>query len=61
MYTYITQELPKALFAAFDQLDDSRVAITGHSMGGHGALTLVSDRPAHFPTPRTDDVQEQVR
>lgn len=42
MYTYITKELPDALFAAFDNLDSSRVSITGHSMGGHGALTLVS-------------------
>ena len=42
MYSYITEELPKTLFAAFDQLDASRVSITGHSMGGHGALTLVS-------------------
>ena len=41
MYTYITEELPEALFSSFDQLDSSRVGITGHSMGGHGALTLV--------------------
>lgn len=41
MYTYITEELPKALFSSFSQLDSSRVSITGHSMGGHGALTLV--------------------
>lgn len=41
MYSYITEELPKALFASFEQLDSSRVSITGHSMGGHGALTLV--------------------
>ena len=41
MYSYITEELPKALFSAFEQLDSSRVSITGHSMGGHGALTLV--------------------
>ncbi|KAI9839120.1 MAG: hypothetical protein M1819_003113 [Sarea resinae] len=40
MYSYITEELPKALFSSFDQLDSSRVSITGHSMGGHGALTL---------------------
>jgi S-formylglutathione hydrolase len=44
MYTYITDELPKALFSAFDNLDGSRVSITGHSMGGHGALTLVSGK-----------------
>lgn len=41
MYSYITEELPKALFSSFEQLDSSRVSITGHSMGGHGALTLV--------------------
>lgn len=41
MYTYITKELPEALFASFKELDGSRVSITGHSMGGHGALTLV--------------------
>lgn len=41
MYTYITKELPETLFSNFDVLDSSRVSITGHSMGGHGALTLV--------------------
>ena len=41
MYTYITEELPAALFASFNELDSERVSITGHSMGGHGALTLV--------------------
>jgi S-formylglutathione hydrolase len=42
MYSYITEELPKALFEEFHELDGSRVGITGRSMGGHGALTLVS-------------------
>jgi len=42
MYTYITDELPKALFESFENLDSQKVSITGHSMGGHGALTLVS-------------------
>lgn len=41
MYSYITEELPQTVFAAFPQLDAGRVSITGHSMGGHGALTLV--------------------
>lgn len=41
MYSYITEELPKTVFAAFPNLDAERVSITGHSMGGHGALTLV--------------------
>lgn len=42
MYSYIRDELPEALFAQFAELDGSRVSIMGHSMGGHGALTLVS-------------------
>lgn len=42
MYSYVTEELPSVVFKAFPQLDASRVSITGHSMGGHGALTLVS-------------------
>jgi len=41
MYSYITKELPEALFSSFKELDSSNVSITGHSMGGHGALTLV--------------------
>lgn len=42
MYSYVTEELPEVVFKAFPQLDASRVSITGHSMGGHGALSLVS-------------------
>ncbi|MCJ1363194.1 hypothetical protein MMC16_002301 [Acarospora aff. strigata] len=48
MYSYITEELPKALFSAFEQLDSSRVSITGHSMGGHGALTLFLKNPGKY-------------
>ncbi|KZF25067.1 S-formylglutathione hydrol [Xylona heveae TC161] len=48
MYTYINEELPKALFGAFEQLDSSRVSITGHSMGGHGALTLFLKNPGKY-------------
>jgi S-formylglutathione hydrolase len=44
MYSYITKELPEALFSSFKELDSSKVSITGHSMGGHGALTLVSQQ-----------------
>lgn len=39
MYDYITQELPTTLFGNFPA-DRSRQSITGHSMGGHGALTI---------------------
>lgn len=48
MYSYITEELPKALFGHFKELDGSRVSITGHSMGGHGALTLFLKNPGKY-------------
>ncbi|KAI5856908.1 Alpha/Beta hydrolase protein [Tricharina praecox] len=49
MYSYITSELPSTLFPAYkDQLDSSRVSITGHSMGGHGALTLFLKNPGMY-------------
>ena len=44
MYSYITSELPKTVFENFKEIDGERVSILGHSMGGHGALTLVSDQ-----------------
>ena len=39
MERYLTDELPALLAAAFP-LDTTRSGICGHSMGGHGALTL---------------------
>jgi S-formylglutathione hydrolase len=39
MWDYVAEELPKLVFGNFS-LDQERQAITGHSMGGHGALTL---------------------
>ncbi|KAK0879467.1 hypothetical protein LTR87_006706 [Friedmanniomyces endolithicus] len=48
MYSYITDELPGALFKEFKELDGSRVSITGHSMGGHGALTLFLKNPGKY-------------
>ena len=39
MYDYLTKELPEILFANFPG-DRNRQGITGHSMGGHGALTV---------------------
>ncbi|KAG9657067.1 esterase D, partial [Aureobasidium melanogenum] len=48
MYSYITEDLPKALFSSFKQLDSDRVSITGHSMGGHGALTLFLKNPGKY-------------
>ncbi|RVW16589.1 S-formylglutathione hydrolase [Vitis vinifera] len=40
MYDYVVKELPKVLSENFAQLDTSRASISGHSMGGHGALTI---------------------
>eukprot|EP00602_Paraphysomonas_sp_CaronLab_P007017 CAMPEP_0185026806 /NCGR_PEP_ID=MMETSP1103-20130426/11268_1 /TAXON_ID=36769 /ORGANISM="Paraphysomonas bandaiensis, Strain Caron Lab Isolate" /LENGTH=256 /DNA_ID=CAMNT_0027560511 /DNA_START=98 /DNA_END=868 /DNA_ORIENTATION=+ len=40
MYSYIVQELPQVISANFPQIDVSNMGITGHSMGGHGALTI---------------------
>ena len=39
MWSYITEELP-ALMAAEFPVDMTRQSIMGHSMGGHGALTI---------------------
>ena len=47
MWDYITAELPAALFKRF-ALDAARQAITGHSMGGHGALTIAMSFPDRF-------------
>jgi len=44
MYDYLTRELPEVLFANFPG-DRSRQGITGHSMGGHGALTVGLKNP----------------
>ena len=47
MGTYLSEELP-ALVAAEFPADLARQAITGHSMGGHGALTLALRHPGRF-------------
>ena len=39
MWSYVTEELP-ALIAAHFPADMARQSIMGHSMGGHGALTI---------------------
>ncbi|CAH9079332.1 unnamed protein product [Cuscuta epithymum] len=40
MYDYVVKELPMLLTEHFPQLETSRASISGHSMGGHGALTI---------------------
>lgn len=47
MYSYVTEELP-ALIAANFPADMARQAIFGHSMGGHGALTIALKNPDRF-------------
>ncbi|MBA8877458.1 S-formylglutathione hydrolase [Phyllobacterium myrsinacearum] len=47
MASYIMDELP-ALVAANFPVDMQRQSITGHSMGGHGAITLALKNPGHF-------------
>ncbi|TIX89030.1 S-formylglutathione hydrolase [Rhizobium sp. P44RR-XXIV] len=47
MYSYITEELP-ALVAKQFRVDMSRQGIFGHSMGGHGAMTIALKNPDRF-------------
>jgi len=47
MQSYILDDLSEALFSGF-ALDPDRQAISGHSMGGHGALTLATKSPGRF-------------
>lgn len=47
MESYVVDELP-ALLAAQFPLDLSRSALCGHSMGGHGALTLALRHPRRY-------------
>jgi S-formylglutathione hydrolase len=47
MLTYVTEELP-ALVAGEFPVEMGRQAITGHSMGGHGALTVALRQPERF-------------
>jgi S-formylglutathione hydrolase len=47
MYTYVTQEL-RALVEAQFPADPARTGIFGHSMGGHGALTIALRNPDRY-------------
>ncbi|WP_163847543.1 S-formylglutathione hydrolase [Pseudooceanicola aestuarii] len=47
MWDYLAQELPDLITANF-AVDGDRQAITGHSMGGHGALTLAMAHPGRY-------------
>lgn len=47
MWDYVADELPALLGKEFT-IDLGRQAITGHSMGGHGALTIAMAHPGRF-------------
>jgi S-formylglutathione hydrolase len=47
MRSYVTEELPSVVAAEFP-IDIERQGITGHSMGGHGALTIALRNPERF-------------
>jgi S-formylglutathione hydrolase len=47
MRSYVEDELPELLAAQFP-VDMDRQGITGHSMGGHGALTISLRNPGRF-------------
>lgn len=47
MWTYVTKELP-ALIGENFSIDMTRQGITGHSMGGHGALTMAMALPEQY-------------
>jgi S-formylglutathione hydrolase len=47
MWSYVTEELPE-LVAAHFPVDFERQSILGHSMGGHGALTMALSHPDRY-------------
>jgi S-formylglutathione hydrolase len=48
MRSYVERELPELIAAEFPMLDLERQGISGHSMGGHGALTVSLRNPGRF-------------
>jgi S-formylglutathione hydrolase len=47
MWSYVTEELPKLVAEQFP-VDTTRQSILGHSMGGHGALTVALRNPGRY-------------
>lgn len=47
MYDYVVDELPALIAQEFPQLSDKK-SISGHSMGGHGALTIALKNPEKY-------------
>lgn len=49
MYSYVTEELLQVIHSQF-HVDAERIGIFGHSMGGHGALTIALKNPHVYKT-----------
>jgi S-formylglutathione hydrolase len=47
MYSYVVEELPAVMAANFN-VDPQRSGLMGHSMGGHGALTIGLKNPQKY-------------
>jgi S-formylglutathione hydrolase len=47
MYSYVAKELPRLVESTFP-VDTARTGIFGHSMGGHGALTIALTYPDRY-------------
>jgi len=47
MWSYVTEELPKLIADNFP-IEPSRQSVLGHSMGGHGALTVALRNPSRY-------------
>ena len=47
MYSYVARELPDLVTSLFP-VDGGRIGLLGHSMGGHGALTIGLKHPERF-------------
>jgi S-formylglutathione hydrolase len=47
MYSYVSRELPQVVAANLPSLDGA-TGIFGHSMGGHGALTIALRNPGQY-------------
>ncbi len=48
MYDYVVEELPHALAASKLPLQTENCSIMGHSMGGHGALSIALKNPGKY-------------
>lgn len=48
MYSYVTKELIELVKTNFKSVQANNLAITGHSMGGHGALILFLKNPSNY-------------